>query len=125
MAQYRAERLQGLLQVELSDIIHGSLKDPRVGFVSVTAVEVSRDLRHVKAFVSVMGDEAEQEQTVATLNNAADYIRTEIGKRIRLRHTPEIIFRLDKSIEYGTHINALLRKLKEEEQGAKRGPQDG
>ncbi|HHW99295.1 MAG TPA: 30S ribosome-binding factor RbfA [Firmicutes bacterium] len=124
MTQYRAERLQGLLQEELSDIIHSSLKDPRVGFVSVTAVEVSRDLRHAKAFVSVMGDPAEQEETVSTLNNAADFIRTEIGKRIRLRHTPEIIFRLDKSIEHGTHINALLRKL-EEEEGAKRGPQNG
>ncbi len=124
MTQYRAERLQGLLQKELSDIIHSSLKDPRVGFVSVTAVEVSRDLRHVKAFVSVMGNQGEQEETVAVLNKAADYIRTEIGKRVRLRHTPEIIFRLDRSIEHGTHINALLRRL-EEEEGAKRGPQDG
>ncbi len=123
MTQYRAERLQGLMQAELSDIIHSSLKDPRVGFASVTAVDVSKDLRHVKAFVSVMGEQAEQEETLATLNNAADYIRTEIGKRIRLKHTPEIIFRLDKSIEHGSHINALLRKL-EQEQDAKPGPQD-
>lgn len=124
MTQYRAERLQGLMQAELSDIIRVSLKDPRVGFVSVTAVDVSKDLRHVKAFVSVMGEQAEQEETLATLNNAADYIRTEIGKRIRLKHTPEIIFRLDKSIEHGSHINALLRKL-EQEQDVNRGPQDG
>ena len=117
MTQYRAERLQGLMQAELSDIIHSSLKDPRVGFASVTAVDVSKDLRHVKAFVSVMGEQAEQEETLATLNNAADYIRTEIGKRIRLKHTP------DKSIEHGSHINALLRKL-EQEQDAKPGPQD-
>lgn len=123
MTQYRAERLQGLLQTELSDIIRNSLKDPRVGFASITAVDVSKDLRHVKAFVSVMGQLAEQEETVATLNNAADYIRTEIGKRVRLRHTPEIIFRLDRSIEHGSHINALLRKL-EQDQVAKRGPDD-
>lgn len=121
MTQYRAERLQGLLQAELSDIIQRSLKDPRVGFASVTAVDVSGDLRHVKAFISVMGEPAEQEETLATLNNAADYIRTEIGKRVRLRHTPEIIFRLDKSIAHGSHINALLRKL-EQDEGAKRGP---
>lgn len=122
MTQFRAERLQGLMQAELSDIIRGSLKDPRVGFASVTAVEVSKDLRHVKAFISVMGDQSEKEETLATLNGAADFIRTEIGKRIRLRHTPEIIFRLDKSIEHGSHINALLRQLEEE---TKRGSQDG
>ncbi len=121
MTQFRAERLQGLMQTELSDIIRGSLKDPRVGFTSITAVEVSRDLRHVKAFVSVMGDQVEQDETLATLNGAADFIRTEIGRRIRLKHTPEIIFRLDKSIEHGSHINALLRQLEQETQ---RGSED-
>lgn len=115
MTQYRPERLKGLLQAEISDIIHNSIKDPRVGFASVTAVEVSNDLRHVKAFVSVLGDPSEREATLAALNRAAGYVRTEIGSRISLRHTPEIIFRSDESIEHGTHINTLLRKLQTEE----------
>ncbi|NLY54265.1 MAG: 30S ribosome-binding factor RbfA [Firmicutes bacterium] len=122
MTQYRVERLQGVIQAELSDIIRTSLKDPRVGFVSVTGVEVSNDLRHAKAFVSVMGDQSEQEETLATLNRAAGFIRSEIGKRIRLRHCPEIIFRLDKSIEHGSNINALLRKL---QSGAGKDVQNG
>jgi ribosome-binding factor A len=112
MTQYRPERLKGLLQAEISDIIRNSLKDPRVGFTSITTLEVSNDLRHVKAFVSVLGDATEQEATLTALNRAAGFIRSEVGKRITLRHTPEIIFRLDDSIAHGTHINALLRKLK-------------
>lgn len=116
MTQYRPERLKGLLQVEISDIIHNQIKDPRVGFASVTSVEISNDLRHVKVFVSVLGDPSEKEATLLTLNRAAGFVRTEVGSRISLRHTPEIIFRQDDSIEHGTHINSLLRKLKMEEQ---------
>lgn len=120
MTQYRPERLKGLLQAELSDIIHNSLKDPRVGFASVTSVEVSNDLRHVKAFVSVLGESSEREATLEALNRAAGFIRTEIGRRISLRHTPEIIFRPDDSIAHGTHINSLLRQLRAEEQDGQR-----
>ncbi len=115
MTQYRPERLKGLLQAEISDIIRNSMKDPRIGFASITTLEVSNDLRHVKAFVSVLGDPSEQADTMEALNRAAGFIRTEVGKRITLRHTPEIIFRLDDSIAHGTHINALLRKLRLDE----------
>ncbi len=115
MTQFRPERLRGLLQAEISDIIRNELKDPRIGFASITSVEVSNDLRHVKAFVSVLGSDSEREDTLAALTKAAGFIRTEVGRRISLRHTPEIIFRPDDSIEHGTHINALLRKLEQEE----------
>jgi ribosome-binding factor A len=115
MTQFRPERLKGLLQAEISDIIRNDVKDPRVGFASITSVEVSNDLRHVKVFVSVLGEPSEKEATLVALGRAAGFIRTEVGKRISLRHTPEIIFRLDNSIEHGTHINAILRKLQTEE----------
>lgn len=115
MTQYRPERLKGLLQAEISDIIHTLIKDPRVGFASVTSVEVSNDLRHVKVFVSVLGDESEKEATLLALNRATGFVRTEVGSRISLRHTPEIIFRQDDSIEHGTRINSILRKLHTEE----------
>lgn len=122
MTQYRPERLKGLLQAEISDIIHNSLKDPRVGFASITSVVVSNDLRHVKVFVSVLGDSSEQEATMQALDRAAGFIRTEVGRRISLRHTPEIIFRKDDSIAHGTHINAILRELRESERN---GQDDG
>lgn len=116
MAKFRAERLQNVLKKELSDIIRNSLKDPRVGFVSVTDVEVSRDLRHVKAFISVFEDDpTQQAEMLSVLNAAADFVRGEVGKRVRLKHTPEIIFRLDKSIKEGFHINALLKQLEQDE----------
>jgi len=80
-------------------------------FISVTAVNVTKDLRHAKIFVSIFGKEEEQAQTLLALSRAAGFIRGEVGRRIRLRHTPEIAFQLDQSIAYGAHINQLLREL--------------
>lgn len=110
MSQYRLERLKGQMREELSDIIRG-MKDPRIGFVSVTGIELSGDHRHVKAFVSVMGSEEERADTLKVLDNATGFIRSEVGRRIQLRYTPELIFRLDDSIEHGAHINKLLKEI--------------
>ncbi|MGI6343723.1 MAG: 30S ribosome-binding factor RbfA [Bacillota bacterium] len=115
MSQYRPERFRELLKTEISDIIQNSIKDPRVGFASITSVEVSNDLRHAKVYVSVLGTEQEKQDTLTALNRAAGFVRSEVGKRISLRHTPEILFRPDSSIEHGAHINAILRQLKETE----------
>src|SRR5690606_39611553 len=106
----RAERMREDLKRETSDILR-KMKDPRIGFVSVTDVELSRDLRHAKIFVSIFGDEQEKQKTLAVLAHAQGYIRTELGQRIRLRYTPEITFKLDDSIERGDRINRLLRSL--------------
>jgi len=106
----RKERLREELRREASDILR-KMKDPRVGFVSVTDVEVSQDLRHVKVFVSIFGSDEDKERTLEALEHARGFVRTEIGRRIRLRHTPEIHFRLDESIERGHRINALLRTV--------------
>lgn len=107
----RAARVREEIKREASDILR-KMKDPRVGFVTVTDVEVSQDLRHVKIFVSIYGDEAARQQTLAGLDNARGFVRTEIGKRIRLRHTPEILFRFDPSIERGARINQLLQEVR-------------
>jgi len=114
MSQFRLERLKGQFKEEVSDIIRG-MKDPRVGFVSITSLELSGDHRHIKAFVSVLGSEEEQKATIKALDNAAGFIRSEMGRRIQLRHTPEIIFRLDDSMEHGAHINKLLKDLERQE----------
>lgn len=106
----RREKLQELFKEEASAILQRRLRDPRVGFVSVTDVELSADLRRAKIFVSVLGDEEAKRRTMEGLERAAGFVRSELGRRITLRHTPEILFRLDDSIERGTRITALLRE---------------
>lgn len=107
----RVTRMQEEIRREVSHIIQRKVKDPRLGFVSVTDVEVSNDLSHCKIFVSVLGDEHEREQTMAGLTKATGFIRTEIGKGIKLRHVPEIVFHYDTSLEHGSKIEALLKQL--------------
>lgn len=112
MSEQRAHRVGEEIKREFSDILRNDFKDPRVaGLVSVTGVQVTRDLRHAKIFVSVFGKEEEQKGTLEILSRAAGFFRTEIGKRIRLRHTPEISVALDTSIAYGAHINQLLKDI--------------
>ena len=109
----RVQRVRGAIKQEASDIIR-KMKDPRVAFVTVTDAEVSRDLRHVKIFVSVVGDDDTKRAAMEGLERATGYIRSEIGQRIRLRHTPEIIFRWDESLERGARISQLLRELQDD-----------
>lgn len=111
MSRLRTGRVREEIKKEASDIIR-KLKDPRIGFVTVTDVEVSGDLRHVKIFVSIYGDEASAKGTMEALTGATGFVRTEIGKRIRLRHTPEIQFEFDESIARGARIVQLLNEVK-------------
>jgi len=110
----RSTRVGDLLQKEVSHIVLQELKDPRIGFVTVTGVSVSDDLRHAKVFVSVMGDSEEVKRTVEGLKSATGYIQACIGRRVKLRYTPEITFRLDESVSHGAHIEQLLRDVKRE-----------
>lgn len=112
MAHYRVDRLREQMKAEISDILRREMKDPRLGFVSVTDVEVSQDLRHAKVYVSILGDETAKKDTIDALQGAAGFVRTEMARRIHLRHTPEIIFRLDESIERGARIFELLEQVK-------------
>jgi ribosome-binding factor A len=109
----RIERLQEEIRREVSAILRRS-KDPRIGFVSVTGVEVSADLRHAKVFVSVYGSDEERDATMKGLERATGFVRTELAKAIRLRFVPEIVFRYDPSIVRGARVNALLQSLKSE-----------
>jgi ribosome-binding factor A len=112
----RLARLRELFKAEISAIVHKEMKDPRIGFVSVTDVDLSPDLRHAKVFVSILGDEAAKASTMAGLASAQGFIRTELGSRIRLRRVPELLFRLDESIERGARVQRLLRRVAEERQ---------
>ncbi|NCG66607.1 30S ribosome-binding factor RbfA [Bacillus coagulans] len=107
----RANRIGEQMKKELSDIIGRKLKDPRVGFVTVTDVEVTGDLQQAKVYLTVLGDEEQKKDTLDGLEKAKGFIRSEVGKRIRLRKTPELIFEIDESIEYGNRIETLIKKI--------------
>lgn len=107
----RVERIALQIQREISDIVQHHLKDPRVGFVTVTDVELSNDMSYAKVFVSVMGTPTQKEESMLGLERARGFIRSEIGNRIRLRVTPEIQFRLDQSIDYSARIEHVLHEI--------------
>ncbi|MBQ7723688.1 MAG: 30S ribosome-binding factor RbfA [Selenomonadaceae bacterium] len=109
--QLRIEKLQELIKQEMSKMLLKELKDPRIGFVTVTDVEMTGDLREAKIYVSVMGGEDQVKSSLEGLNSALGFIRREIGQRIRLRFTPEISFALDTSLDYGDHIQKLLLQV--------------
>ncbi|TDO89352.1 ribosome-binding factor A [Halanaerobium saccharolyticum] len=113
MKNKRAVRVGELLKEEISQIVLREMKDPRIGFVSVTDVVVSGDLRHAKVFISVYGTDKEKEETLAGLQQAQGFVRKLVGERVKIHHTPEIIFRYDDSIENGVHISEIIKDLKE------------
>jgi len=116
----RADRVAELIKREISDIITRKLNDPRVGFTSVTKVDIGDDLQYAKIYVSVYGSEEEKKNTFAGLSSATRFIRGELGHRMDLRDTPDIGFKLDDSIERGSRIFELINKIHKEE--GKRGP---
>lgn len=114
MSEHRAERLGELIKEELGELLQRELKDPRIGFTSITKVIVSRDMSHVKVYVSILGDEVKQAETMKGLESAKGFIRSELGKRIRLRYTPELHFIADSSLEEGARILSLINKVQGE-----------
>jgi ribosome-binding factor A len=114
MAFKRAERVAGLLKEEISKIIQFELKDPRLGFVTVTDVRLTDDLRDARVFCGVLGDAAARTQSFEALEHAAAFIRHEVGTRCRLRYAPVITFHLDETAERAARIEGLLRGTLEE-----------
>ncbi len=110
----RSERVGDLLREEIADIIMRRVKDPRIGFVTVTSVRVTDDLRIARVYISVLKKE-ERQQTLAALTSARGFIRSELGKRVRMKILPRLEFFEDESIEYGARIDALLKRIKDEE----------
>ena len=105
-------RINGEVHKELSNIIRGEIKDPRIHpMTSVVAVEVAPDLKSCKAYISVLGDEKAQKDTLAGLKSAEGYIRTKLARSVNLRNTPEIRFIMDQSIEYGVNMSRMINEL--------------
>jgi ribosome-binding factor A len=116
----RMARVAEMIKREVSQLLFSGIKDDRVamGMVSVTHVEVAGDLQHAKVYVSVYGSDDDRQTTMAGLKSATGYVRSEIGNRIRLRRTPEIIFVEDRSIEQGTKVLSLINRLSQERQNS-------
>lgn len=110
MGQVRVEKVQELIRQEVGKIILHDLKNPKIGFVTVTSVEMSSDLRHGKIFISLYGDDETQKKTWLALLKSLPFIRHEIGQRVHLRYTPELIFAKDTSEEYSEYIQKILRE---------------
>ena len=112
----RSARLNEVLKEEIADILRKKLKDPRIGFVTVTGVKASPDLRHADIFVSVLGTEEEKESAYKSLKGATGFIRSELGKRLRIKFLPEISFVIDESIDEGIRISKLIKRIHEGEE---------
>lgn len=109
----RIERVQKLARQVLGESIQ-TLKDPRVGFATVTRVKVSGDLRHARVYVSVLGDQQQQEASLEGLKSAAPHLKTELGRQVRLKYVPELTFEIDHGPETAERIEELLHRLHEE-----------
>lgn len=110
MASRRMARLNEQLKREITVLVRDEVRDPRVGVTTVTAVEASTDLSVARVYVSIMGDEAAKEAGLEGLRAAAPFIRTELGRRLRVRQVPELRFELDRSLEYAMKIERLLHE---------------
>ncbi|MCL6458260.1 MAG: 30S ribosome-binding factor RbfA [Gorillibacterium sp.] len=111
MVKIRPGRVAEELKKELSQILQKEFKDPGIGFITITGVEITGDLSEAKVFLSVLGSEEQKVATLRALARGKGYLRSEIGKRMRLRIVPELTFKMDTSIEYGSHIQSLLAKI--------------
>lgn len=111
----RSARVAEQMKKELTDIIGRKIKDPRIGFITITDVRVTGDLQQATVFISVLGDDEQRQNTLNGLAKAKGFIRSEIGHRIRLRKTPEIQFEFDESIGYGNRIETILHELNSQE----------
>ena len=115
----RIDRINQTMRREIGTIIQRELQDPRLSFVTITQVEVSRDLQHAKAYFSVLGDHPDIEKAQASLNNARGIVRKLVGKSVRMRYTPEIQFIFDASIQYSAHLEETFQQIHDQTQGEK------
>jgi len=109
----RTDRLDSQIQQELMELLQREMKDPRVGFATITRVETARDLGHARVWVSVMGSDEERDRTISALRAAAPWLRRRLGERLRVRQVPELSIRADDSIETGDRVLRILHELEE------------
>ena len=111
---HRADRLAHEIRIQVSMILAGEVRDPRVALATVTDAEMSPDPRYAKVFVSIYGNDEEKRTTLAALQKASGFVRRHLGSRLRLRHSPELTFCFDQSVEQGARIEEVLSEVKKE-----------
>lgn len=112
----RADRVSDLLKEEISQMLLKEVKDPHVGFITITGVDVSKDLQMAKVFYTILGDEKQVSDSAQALSRVSPFIKRQLGKRLRMRYIPDIIFRYDHSLEYGARIDTILNQLNDSEE---------
>jgi ribosome-binding factor A len=115
MSTRRQKQVAELLHQEISQLIQYRTQDPRLGFVTVTDVEISPDLRQARVYVTVLGNDVDAQSTLEGLASASGYFRRELGQSLALRYVPQLSFQLDTSLEYGMHIDKILDSIKQEQ----------
>lgn len=114
MSYKRSDRVGDLIKEEIASmILHGEIKDPRIGFVTITHVVLTPDMKDAKVYFSQIGTNADKEKSRNGLNNACGYIRRNLAKRLDLRHIPKVTFFFDDSLEYSDHIEKVIKGMKE------------
>lgn len=108
----RAERLAEEIREQVAEIVGSHLKDPRIGFVTVTRVSLAADLRTARVYVGVLGDAAQHDKTLEGLRQASGFVRRELGRRVRLRHTPELVFQYDSGLDATDRVARLLEETR-------------
>lgn len=116
MGELRARKIQEFIKQEVSNIVLRELKDPRLGFVTVTDAKITGDLREATVYVSLFGNDKAKQDTLKALASANGYIRTEVGKRLGIRYSPTIAFKEDTSLDYGMKIDKILRDIETKEE---------
>ena len=112
----RTQRVGEIIKEEISAMIAKDLKDPRIGFVTITDVDVSGDLRYADVYITVLGKKSEREATLEGLQRSGGYLRNELAKRIRIKYMPELRFHFDETVETGNRIEKLIRQIHKEEE---------
>lgn len=112
MQHKRSDKVAETIHELICSILSRGLNDPRIGFVTITGVEVTDDLSLARIFFSVIGDDKAKKDTEAGLNSAKGFIRREIGKNLTIRHTPELVLKYDHSLDYGNRIESLLKEIR-------------
>jgi len=110
----RTVRLDEQFREEISKLLMKGLKDPRIGFVTISRVEITNDLSYAKVYISVLGSDREKAASLIGLRNSAGFIRTYLGKALKIRKIPQLSFQLDESLDHAMHIEEILAELKEQ-----------
>lgn len=118
MSSQRPGRVQEAIRQEVSRIVQGEMKDPRIGFITITKVDLTKDLRFARIYFSILGEDKDKKLALKGLNSAKGYIKGLLADRIKLRYTPDIVFMVDESMEHTKHIYDIIERLKKERDDA-------